>query len=84
MSTIKEIEMRLIKRFLPVQLLVADDSHLHVGHAGSKAGGGHYTVTIQAAEFKTLPRVQIHRLIYASLNDLIPNAIHALQIKILK
>jgi BolA protein len=76
------IQTRLQKEFLPVVLEVIDDSHLHVGHAGSRDGAGHYTVVVMADCFRGKNRVAVHREIYAVLADLIPLEIHALQIKL--
>lgn len=74
------IQQRLEKAFSPQFLDVIDDSHKHVGHAGSQGGAGHYTVVIEAECFKNQSRVEAHRSVYAVLEDLIPNQIHALRI----
>jgi BolA protein len=76
------IQTRLQKEFAPTVLEVIDDSHLHVGHAGSRDGAGHYTVVVVAECFNGKNRVAVHREIYAVLADLIPLEIHALQIKL--
>jgi BolA protein len=75
------IKNRLQMAFSPTQLEVQDDSAQHQGHAGSQSGAGHYTIFIAADCFRGLSRVAIHREIYRVLNDLIPEQIHALQIK---
>ena len=75
------IQQRLEKAFSPTKLEVIDDSHKHVGHVGSRDGAGHYTVIISADCFKNKSLIEIHRDIYKELNDLIPQEIHALQIK---
>jgi BolA protein len=76
------IQARLQEKFNPSVLEVIDDSHHHVGHAGSRDGAGHYTVVVAADCFQKKNRVAVHREIYAVLDDLIPQEIHALQIKI--
>lgn len=76
------IEERL-QVFEPTHLEVIDDSDQHIGHAGSKSGGKHYTVIISAKSFNGLNRIEAHRKIYAALSDLIPHPIHALRIKVL-
>ena len=78
---LETIQTRLQAAFLPARLEVIDDSHKHVGHAGSKGGAGHFTVKIQSARFAGLSRVEIHRQIYQVLADLIPEKIHALCIR---
>jgi BolA protein len=82
MNRINLIRERLQQAFSPIQLEVIDDSHKHIGHAGAQGGAGHYTVTILADCFKNLSRVEAHRKIYDALDDLIPDQIHALRIKI--
>lgn len=78
---IATMQERLQTAFSPTKLDIIDDSEQHKGHAGSRDGAGHYTVVIAADCFQNKSRVEIHREIYAVLNDLIPNEVHALQIK---
>ncbi len=77
------IHERLSAAFTPSQLQITDDSHLHIGHAGAQSGAGHFSVMIQSDQFQGKSPVQCHRLIYQQLDDLIPQEIHALAIKIL-
>lgn len=82
MQRIELMKQRLQQAFTPTHLEVIDDSHQHIGHAGSRGGAGHYTVIISANEFNQLSRVEAHRRVYAIFDDLIPDQIHALKIKI--
>jgi BolA protein len=79
---IMEIRQRLEIAFSPTQLEIIDDSVKHIGHAGSRNGAGHYTVIMTADSLKDKSRVDAHREIYALLADLIPDEVHALQIKL--
>ena len=63
----------------PTHLTIRDDSALHKGHAGN-TGGGHFHIVIQSALFNGKSLIARHRLIYAELQDLIPQQIHALSI----
>jgi BolA family transcriptional regulator, general stress-responsive regulator len=74
-----QIERLLTEALQPLALEVQDDSHLHAGHAGAREGG-HYSVHIVAAAFAGLNRVARHRLVYDSLNSVMPRGIHALAI----
>lgn len=76
------IRERLEKNFSPKQLTIIDDSEKHKGHPGARGGGLHFTVIIAADCFKNCSRIEAHRQIYQVLNDLIPEKIHALSIKI--
>lgn len=73
-----EIRQRLAS--LEPQLLeIVDDSAKHAGHAGN-TGGGHFTLTVVSSQFSGKSQIMRHRMIYHSLQDLIPARIHALSI----
>ena len=75
-----DIDIAVRAALQPLHLEVIDDSHLHAGHAGAREGR-HFTVRITAERFNGLSRVARHRLIYDSLQPLIPRGIHALAIE---
>lgn len=64
----------------PMRIEIADDSHLHVGHAGAREGGGHYRLTIVSPQFIGKATVARHRMIYSALQDMMKRDIHALNI----
>jgi len=74
-----DIEAALAASLQPLALAVQDDSHLHAGHAGAREGR-HFSVRVVSARFAGLTRVARHRLVYDSLDLLIPRGIHALAI----
>ena len=74
-----DIDAALRARLAPSLLEVRDDSHLHAGHAGAREGR-HFAVKLVSEHFNGLSRLARHRLVYDSLNDLIPRGIHALAI----
>ena len=74
-----QIETALRAALQPIELDVGDDSHLHAGHAGAREGR-HFHVRLVSAQFQGLTRVARHRLVYSSLQLLIPQGIHALAI----
>jgi BolA protein len=78
--TAADIEAAVRAALQPQKVEVVDDSHLHAGHAGSREGR-HFTVRVTADRFKGLSRVARHRLIYDSVELLIPRGIHALAIE---
>lgn len=71
----------LEQAFSPTHLVVRDDSHRHVGHAGARDGRGHFAVEIASAALVDMPSLAAHRAIYAALGDLMQTDIHALSIK---
>lgn len=81
MSMRDRIEARLTSQFAPAALDVVDESALHAGHAGARAGGEtHYRVALVSSEFAGLNRVKRHRLIYAALAAEIADGVHALSL----
>jgi BolA protein len=74
-----QIEAALRAALAPIELVVRDDSDQHAGHAGAREGR-HFSVRIVSARFNGLSRLARHRLVYDSLNALIPRGIHALAI----
>ncbi|MEY2115006.1 MULTISPECIES: BolA family protein [Rhodanobacter] len=75
---IEQIRQRLIQALAPTELEIVDEGHLHVGHAGE--GKGHFHVRIVSPAFAGLLPIRRHRLVYAALDGLMDNGIHALSI----
>ncbi len=61
MSLEAEIRQRLAA-LAPTQLELIDDSALHAGHAGARAGGKHFRLAIVAPAFAGKNTVARHRL----------------------
>lgn len=75
------IETCLRERLGADSVEVIDESHLHAGHAGARAGGGHFAVTVVAAQFAGSNTLKRHRMVYDALADLMKDEIHALSIR---
>ena len=69
--------------FAPTHLVITDDSHRHVGHAGARDGRGHFSVEIASAAFAGLSPLACHRAVYAALATMMQDDIHALAIRAL-
>ena len=67
----------------PQQLEILDESHKHVGHAGARSGGGHFTLTIVSKIFDGKGLLQRHRMVYDALGSAMQTDVHALTIKAL-
>jgi BolA protein len=76
---IARIRMHIEERLHPVSLDIEDDSGRHVGHPGAREGG-HFRVTLVAAEFRGLSAIERHRLVYEAVAGLMGSDIHALNI----
>jgi BolA protein len=77
----QRLRERLESRFVPIQLTVEDESHLHAGHAGAAGGQSHFRIRIVSEAFRGMPPVARHRLIYAAVDDLLKSDIHALALE---
>lgn len=80
MSRIEKIRA-LLATLEYTQIEIIDDSHRHAGHAGARAGGGHYTLHIVSAQFVGKSTLARQRMIYSALGEMMQhNDIHALTI----
>jgi BolA protein len=81
--TVKDnITKKLREAFSPESLDVADESHLHEGHAGHRPGGEtHFRVYIVSPAFKGKSRIDRHRMINTILAAELAGSVHALAIK---
>ncbi|WP_213772399.1 BolA family protein [Bradyrhizobium sp. dw_78] len=75
------ITNKLRETFAPESLDVADESHLHEGHAGHAPGGEtHFRIYIVSPAFEGKSRIERHRLINAALVEELAGPVHALAI----
>jgi len=67
----------------PQSVDLLDESGEHAGHAGAKAGGSHFRLTIVSPRFSGKDQITRHRMIYEVLGPLMQREIHALAIQAL-
>lgn len=77
-AMVEQIRERLQQALAPLELEVLDEGHKHAGHAN--AGKGHFHVRIVSAAFAGQLPIKRHRMVYAALQGLMDNGIHALSI----
>ena len=78
----REMIERLTAALSPTRLILEDQSHQHVGHAGhDPRGESHFSLNIESPAFAGLNRVERQRKIYSALGDLMRERVHALTIK---
>jgi BolA protein len=84
MTRADRIKASLTKAFSPVSLEVVDESHLHAGHAGARPEGEtHFRVSVTAAAFEGVNRVERQRLVNQALAEEFESGLHALSIRAL-
>jgi len=65
----------------PQSIDLLDESGKHAGHAGAKAGGNHFHLTIFSLSFSGKDQITRHRMVYEALGPLMQREIHALAIR---
>ena len=81
MATRDRIVEKLTQAFAPSVLDVADESHLHQGHAAHRPGGEtHFRVHIVSEAFKGKSRIARHRMVNETLASELADRVHALAI----
>lgn len=84
MSVAETMRGKLIAALSPQRLVIKDESHLHAGHAGARAGGeSHFRVLIVAAAFEGKTPVARQRAVNAALKEELAGPVHALAMKTL-
>ena len=82
MNVEARIKAKLTAALEPTALTVEDESHLHAGHAGARAGGEtHYRINVASQRFSGKGRVERHRMVYALLAEEIAAGVHALALQ---
>lgn len=83
MSMTDTLRARLTEAFSPDRLEILDESESHRGHSGYQDGGeSHFRVTIRAAAFASMGRVERHRAVHAALGPAVIGRIHALALDV--
>ena len=59
----------------PDLMEIYDESAEHAGHAGARAGSGHYQVLIVSRRFQGASRVARHRMVYQAVGPMLQKPI---------
>jgi BolA protein len=78
-TRVEQLRLALQHELSPLSLEIIDDSARHAGHAGAREGG-HFRVLIVAEAFKGHSQLERHRLVYAAVEPLMGQGVHALSI----
>ncbi len=75
------IRARLTDQLQPVEMELIDESAAHAGHRPEAAvGGTHYRLRIVSPLFAGKRLVERHRMVYALIQDLMDEGLHAIAI----
>jgi len=84
MTVAEAIRKKLTVALEPQSLEVADESHLHAGHAGAREGGeSHFRLLVVSGAFEGLSRIARQRLVNDVLREELAGPVHALAMKTL-
>lgn len=84
MSIAETIRAKLAAALSPTRLVIKDESHLHAGHAGARAGGqSHFRVLVVSPLFVGQTPVARQRAVNAALKEELAGPVHALAMKTL-
>jgi BolA protein len=78
-SRVAQLRSVIERELTPLTLEIVDDSAAHAGHAGAREGG-HFRVTVVASAFSGRSQLERHRLVYAAVEPLMGQGVHALSI----
>jgi BolA protein len=79
----ERIRAALTAAFAPSTLIVVDDSARHAGHGGTRPEGEtHFSVTMSAAAFRAMSRVERSRQVHAALAVEFASGLHALSVNL--
>lgn len=83
-STLTDIIHTKLAILEPIEIVLINDSHQHIGHSGANdTGETHFSLRIVSDHFLGKSTIQRHKIIYSLLSDELKNSIHALSIKAL-
>ena len=78
-SVAGRLRSKLQAAFHPTALSILDESSLHAGHSGARAGGeSHFRIRIVSRDFTGLSRVERQRRVYQAVADEIAAGLHAI------
>ena len=76
------IKEKINKKINPENLILIDNSKLHVKHKSYDSKKFHLKIIIKSEKLKKMDKLAAHKEIFSILRDEIKNKIHALEIEI--
>ena len=80
----KKIESKLKERLNLEELIIVDNSHLHVKHKSFTPGKLHLHLKIKSQYLGSISKISAQRLVMKALDEDLKTSIHALEISINK
>ena len=82
MSFFDKIREKINKKINPENLVLIDNSNLHIKHKFYDSDKFHLKIIIKSKKLKNMNKIAAHKEIFSILKDEMKNKIHALEIEI--
>ena len=82
MNFLDNIKNKINKKINPENLILIDNSHLHIKHKSFDPNKLHLKIIIKSQKLKNMEKILAHKKIYAILKNEMNINIHALEIEI--
>ena len=82
MNFFDEVKEKINKKINPENIILIDNSSLHVKHKSFDSSKFHLKIIIKSKKLKAMNRIVAHKEIFSILKDEMNNKIHALEIEI--
>ena len=79
---LEKIKAKINKKFEPEQILLIDNSNLHIKHKSFDFNKFYLKLIIKSEKLKNMRKIDAHKAIFSILHDEMKNKIHALEIEI--
>ena len=82
MNFFEQIKEKINKRINPENIILIDNSSLHIKHKSFDSNKFHLKIIIKSEKLKSMSKITAHKEIFSILKDEMNNKIHALEIEI--
>ena len=79
---VEKIKDKINKKLEPEQILLIDNSNLHIKHKSFDSNKFYLKLIIKSEKLKNMRKIDAHKAIFSILKEEMKNKIHALEIKI--
>ena len=82
MNFFEQIEKKINKKINPENIILIDNSSLHIKHKSFDSNKFHLKIIIKSEKLRSMSKIMAHKEIFSILKDEMNNKIHALEIEI--
>ena len=82
MNFFEQIKEKINKRINPENIILIDNSSLHIKHKSFDSNKFHLKIIIKSEKLRNMDKIAAHKEVFSILKDEMSNQIHALEIEI--